>query len=228
MFLKKKSIMTITDNVHTLLRSIPPGVIVEAAAKTRTANEIIEAVAAGITTIGENYLQESIDVINEVGDIAKWHYIGQLQKGKIKKIVDLFDMIETVDSFEAASRIDKYAALQDKVMPVLVGINSGKESQKSGVYPLDALEVVQSISELENVRILGLMTMGPWMEDSEKLRPYFSLTRALFDKLSAQNIPNVKMEVLSMGMSASYRVAIEEGANLVRIGEGIFGSRKYR
>ncbi len=228
MFLKRKSIMTITDNVHKLLRSIPSGVIVEGAAKTRTADEIIEAAGAGITTIGENYLQESIDVINEVGDIVEWHYIGQLQKGKIKKIVGLFDMIETVDSFEVASRIDKYAALKDKIMPVLIGINSGKEKQKSGVYPSAALEVVQSISELENVRILGLMTMGPWMEDLEKLRPYFSLTRALSDKLGAQNMPNVKMDILSMGMSSSYRVAIEEGANLVRIGEGIFGGRKYR
>jgi len=216
----------IAENVKRILSELPEGVILVGAAKTRTPEEILEAAEAGLEIVGENYVQEAERAYNVVGNRVKWHMIGHLQRNKVKKAIKIFDMIETVDSVRLAKEIDKQCKKIGKIMPVLIEINSAKEEQKSGVMPEDALSIVRDISRFENIKIMGLMTMGPFLEDPEDLRPYFRLTKELFEKIRI-GIDGVEMRYLSMGMSDSYRIAIEEGANMVRIGTLLFGKRTY-
>jgi len=210
-----------------MLKELPDGVELVAAGKTRKPEEIVEAIEAGIKIIGENYVQEAERADEMVGNKVKWHFIGHLQKNKVKKAVRLFDMIETVDSVEMASRIDKRCAQIGKVMPVLVEINSGHEEQKSGVLPENAEQLVKELSVFPNIRVMGLMTMGPRFGNPEDSRPYFVETKKIFDQLKELDLPEIEMQYLSMGMTNSYKVAIEEGANMVRIGTKIFGEREY-
>ncbi len=211
-----------------LLSSIPAHVTVVAAAKMHPPEAILAAVEAGIKVVGENYVQEARQKVDVVGRRVRWHLIGSLQKNKVKYAVELFDLIETVDSWGLAEAIDQRCAAMHRVMPVLVEINSGREPNKSGVLPEDAEDLIRRIARLKHIRVQGLMTMGPLLENAEDYRPYFRLTKALFDDLAAMRIPGVEMQYLSMGMSDSYRVAIEEGANVIRIGTAIFGPRPPR
>ena len=217
----------IKENIKEILEELPVGVQLVAAAKTRTVAEISEAIQAGLTIIGHNYVQEAERAFEAIGPMAKWHMIGHLQSNKAKKAVRIFDMIETVDSLKLAKAIDKACLNINKSMPVLIEINSGEETQKAGVIPSNAVSLVKEISGLENVRIMGLMTMGPFSGDPEDARPYFQKTKQLFEDIEQANLPGIEMRYLSMGMSNSYRVALEEGANLVRIGTRIFGERDY-
>ena len=216
----------ITENVKQILKELPEGVQLVGAAKTRTPEEILEAVDAGLEIIGENYVQEAEKAFQVVGTRAKWHMIGHLQRNKAGKAVKIFDMIETVDSIKLAKEIDKSCQKIGKIMPVLIEINSGEESQKSGVMPVDAIPLIKEISELRHIKIMGLMTMGLFSGNPEDSRPYFQKTKEMYNRVKDMNLPDVEMEVLSMGMSNSYRVALEEGANLVRIGTKIFGERQ--
>jgi len=216
----------IMNNVHELLASVPAGVDVMAVVKTRTAEEVIEAIESGIRIIGGNYVQETAALLETVGRRVPCHLIGRLQTNKVKKAVDLFDMIETVDSSGLAREIDRRCSTSGKTMPVLIEINSGREPGKSGVMPEDAESLVREVADLRHVRITGLMTMGPFFGEPEESRPFFRETKRIHDLLSSARIPNVEMSVLSMGMSHSFRVAVEEGATLVRIGTRIFGERK--
>jgi pyridoxal phosphate enzyme (YggS family) len=213
----------IKESIIKLLGEMPDGVRIVAAAKSRTIDEVREAIDSGIQIVGENYLQDAKGIIEALKDRASWHFIGHVQKNKVKHIVPLFDMIETVDSMELAMMIDQAAEKCGKVMPVLIEVNSGREEQKSGVMPEDVKALAEFISGLANVSLQGLMTMGPFLDDPEGLRPCFRLTKKLFDELAVQAGMNMKW--LSMGMSDSYTIAIEEGANLVRIGTLIFGQR---
>ena len=217
----------IKQNVDGILGELPDGVELVAAAKTREKEEILEAIESGVRTIGENYVQEAEGVYGEIGNKAKWHFIGRLQKNKVKKAVGIFDMIETVDSVELANEIDKRCGQIGKVMPVLIEINSGREEQKSGVFPEKTEQLVREISGLQNIKVLGLMTMGPRFGNPEDSRPYFVETKKIFTMIKEHDIPNVEMRYLSMGMTNSYRIALEEGANIVRIGSKIFGERDY-
>jgi pyridoxal phosphate enzyme (YggS family) len=219
--------VNIRENTKQLLNELPPGIQLVAAAKTRTPREILEAIEAGAGIIGENYIQEAAGAFQTVGRKAEWHFIGHLQRNKVKKAVEIFDMIETVDSLEIAVEIDKRCAGINKTMPVLIEINSGRERQKSGVFPEDAEHLIKAISTLKNIRVTGLMTMGPLSGSPEESRPYFKETKKLFDRIKDLNLPDVEMNYLSMGMTDSYKVAIEEGANIVRIGSKIFGERTY-
>ena len=214
--------MEIRENVQRLLKELPGGVQLVAAAKGRTAQEVLQAVHSGIKIIGQNYIQEAEKIYPLVGNKAKWHLIGHLQKNKAKKAVTLFDMIETVDSVDLAREIDKRCAQIGKVMPILIEINSGREKQKSGVLPENAQPLIKEVSSLPNIKIMGLMTMGPRFGNPEDSRPYFITTRKIFEQIKALHLPNVEMKYLSMGMSNSYQVALEEGANMVRIGTRIF------
>jgi pyridoxal phosphate enzyme (YggS family) len=216
----------IEENVKKILEELPPGVELMAAAKSRTPKEILRAVEAGVTIIGENYVQEALAAFEVVGPLVKWHFIGHLQKNKVKKAVQIFDMIETVDSIELAREIDKRCSQHGKIMPVLIEMNSGREPQKFGVLPEEAETLIKEMLSLQNVKIEGLMTMGPMFGDPENARPYFIETRKIFDQLRALPLPGVEMRYLSMGMTNSYKVAIEEGANIVRIGTKIFGPRE--
>jgi len=211
--------------VMRILETLPTGVTLVAAAKSRTAEEVRAAIHAGVTCVGHNYVQEAARMAPLIQEPVRWHMIGHLQTNKVKHAVQLFDMIETVDSWRLAQEIDRRCATIGKVMPILVEVNSGREASKTGVLPEDVDELVQRLSELPHIRVQGLMTMGPRFGDPEDARPYFRITREAFDRLGAANIPNVEMRYLSMGMSNSYHVAIEEGANMVRIGTLLFGER---
>jgi len=219
--------MTIKGNIQKLLSELPEGVEVVAAAKTRQPEEILEAVKAGIKTIGENYVQEAERAYELVGNKARWHFIGHLQKNKVQKAASIFNMIETVDSIEIASEIDKRCSRIGRVMPILVEINSGRERQKSGILPENAEQLIREFSGLQNVKVMGLMTMGTYFGNPEDSRPYFVETKKIFDKIKELDLPNVEMRYLSMGMTNSYKIAIQEGANIVRIGTKIFGERNY-
>ena len=220
--------VTIKQNVQQILNELPEGVLLVAAAKTREPREILEAAEGGIKIIGENYVQEAERAYQEVGDRVEWHFIGHLQKNKVKKAIEICDMIETVDSSEIASEIDKRCARAGKTMLVLIEINSGRETGKAGVYPENAERLIKEISTLKNIRVMGLMTMGPQVEKPEDARPCFSETKKVFDRIKGLNLPNVEMKYLSMGMTSSYRIAVEEGANIIRIGSKIFGERDYK
>jgi hypothetical protein len=216
----------IERNVTQLLAEIPSGIQVVAAAKTRTPAEVSEAVQAGIRIIGENYVKEAKEAYELVGNRAAWHFIGILRKHEVRKTaVEIFDMIESVDSLEIASEIDKRCVQIGKIMPVLIEVNSGREPQKSGVLPEDAEQLVRETSVLRNVKVMGLMTMGPRFGNPEESRPYFAEARRVFERIKALRLPNVDMKYLSMGMTNSYEVAIQEGANIIRIGTKIFGER---
>jgi len=230
--------MGIRENYQKIKEEIPEDILVVVASKTRTPEEIIEIIEAGVTDIGENYVQEAEKMKQKLGEKAnaiKWHMIGHLQKNKINKALKVFDVIQTIDSLKKAQAIDKRVERAGKsVIPVLIEINIGSEDSKAGVKPEEhepfeeyMEKLVRDISRLEHLRVEGLMTMGPRFGNPEDSRPYFRRTREIFEKIRDLNIPNVDMKYLSMGMTNSYRVAIEEGSNMVRIGTAIFGERKY-
>jgi len=222
-------------NVKRILESLPPGVILVAAAKARTPQEVEEVLRAGVTHVGHNYVQEAERMIPAIGhqpsaishqpSAITWHMIGHLQKNKVKKAVRLFDMIETLDSWPLAQLIDRRCAAIGKIMPVLVEVNIGREDSKTGVLPDEVDDLVQRMSDLQHIRVQGLMTMGPRFGNPQDARPYFQATKAAFDRLARANLPNVEMRYLSMGMSNSYHIAIEEVANVVRLGTVLFGER---
>lgn len=217
--------VNIRENVRSVLQELPEGVELVLAAKGRKPEEVIEAVEAGGTIVGENYVQQAEEAFSALGNRVRWHFIGHLQRNKVKRAVEIFDVIETVDSFTLAEEIDRRSRAIDKVTEVLIEVNSAREPQKFGVFPEEVGELVEEIAPLTNIRVMGLMTMGPFSGDPEEARPYFKETRKVFEGLKAAEINDVKMKYLSMGMTNSYRVAIEEGANIVRIGTKIFGER---
>ncbi len=216
----------IRENVKALLDDLPEFVELVGAGKTRSPEEILEAIDAGLAIVGENYVQEAEKAFQVIGQKVKWHMIGHLQSNKAKNAVRIFDMIETVDSMKLARAIEKACRNEGKIMQILIEINSGEEPQKAGVMPEDANSLVMEISGLEKVKIMGLMTMGPFGGDPEYARPYFKKTKEIFENIKRLDLPNVEMKYLSMGMSNSFKVAIEEGATLVRIGSMLFGKRK--
>jgi pyridoxal phosphate enzyme (YggS family) len=222
--------MMIKDNVKEILAELPGGVALVAAAKGRDHTDIMSAIEAGVKIIGENYIREAKKVYQAVGNRALWHFIGIPLKEKHdllrRKTLEIFDMIETVDSVAIASGIEQKCREIGKVMPILIEINSGKEPQKSGVLPENTEALIREIKNLKNVRIMGLMTMGPRFGDPEDCRSYFRETRRIFEQIKQNNFPNVEMKYLSMGMTNSYHIAIQEGANMVRIGSKIFGENK--
>jgi len=213
----------IEASVIKIRHSLPPGVLLVAAAKTRLPSEVKAAIHAGIKIVGYNYVQEAESMYRIIRNEVQWHMIGHLQRNKVKKAVRLFDMIETIDSVQLAEAVNSRCVLEDKVMPVLIEINSGKESNKTGILPEDVDKLIMQIHDLPNLRVQGLMTMGPRFGNPEDARLYFKATRSAFDRLSQAGIPNVEMRHLSMGMSNSYKIAIEEGANMVRVGTKLFG-----
>ena len=216
---------TIKDSVKTILEEIPQGVTLVAAAKTRSLEEVRAAVDAGIRHVGYNYIQEALPIIDAIGDRVQWHMIGHLQTNKAKYVAERFDMCQTVDSWRLAKYLDHRCEMVGRTLPVLVEVNSGEESNKTGVPPEKVEALVEKIARLKNLHLQGLMTMGPRFGDPEKSRPYFQLTSEVYEHLRARQLDSVEMKVLSMGMSNAYKVAIEEGANLVRIGTKLFGAR---
>jgi pyridoxal phosphate enzyme (YggS family) len=223
------SFPAIEQTTREIIQTLPESVTLVAAAKTRSAGEVRAAIRGGVKILGYNYVQEAAQIAQEIdaNPAVKWHLIGHLQRNKAKQAVGLFDMIETIDSLELAEIVNRHCAESGKQMPVLIEINSGREANKSGVFPENAEKLIRKISELPLVKINGLMTLAPFFDDPEKTRPYFRETRELFDQLESLCLSNVTFKFLSMGMSDTYPIAIEEGANIVRIGTKLFGPRKH-
>jgi len=218
--------VSVSDRVRQLRAAVPSHVELVAAAKTRTSETVREAIDAGVRVIGHNYVQEAQAMIEHVGrDAASWTMIGHLQRNKVKSAVQLFDSIQTVDSLRLAEIIDRECRKIGRTMPILIEINADREAQKAGVFPEDAEDLIRAISQLESIRVNGLMTMGAFTSIPEDLRPTFRETKILFDRLAQSDISGVSMAVLSMGMSASHEVAIEEGSTMVRLGTTLFGPR---
>jgi pyridoxal phosphate enzyme (YggS family) len=229
--------MSITANYAKLREEIPENVTIVLAAKARSTEEIKEVIDVGATDIGENYVQQAGQMYSALQKKAaklRWHMIGHLQTNKINKALRIFDVIQTVDSLEKAAAIDKRVeSARKRIVPVFIEINIGSEDSKAGIKPAEhepfdeyMEKLVEDMSELEHLSIEGLMTMGPRFGNPEDVRPYFRMTRRIFERIKAINLPNVDMKYLSMGMTNSYRIAIEEGSNMVRIGTAIFGERK--
>ena len=201
-------IESVKRSVEICLESLPSNVLLVAAAKTRTPEEVKTAIHAGVKIIGYNYIQEAERMFEQIGHSVQWHVIGHLQRNKVKKAIHIFDMIETLDSKRLAESINTHCRDEDKIMPVLIEINSGRESNKTGVLPEEVDELINEISHLSHLRIQGLMTMGPRFGNPENARPYFRATKEAFDRLSKKRLSNVDMHYLSMGMSNSYQIAI--------------------
>ena len=197
-----------------------------AVSKTMPADVVKEAIGAGVTDLGENYIQEARDKIQTLSaSDVNWHFIGHLQSNKAKYAVRLFDLIHSVDSLKLAAELNKCAQKNDKIQSILIQVNVAKEDSKSGVFEEDTLSLIKDISQLKNLAVKGLMTMPPYFNAPEKVRPFFASLRRLQDRIKAAGIPNVAMDELSMGMTGDFEAAIEEGATMVRIGTAIFGER---
>jgi len=198
-----------------------------AVTKTVEPSRINEAVKLGITAIGENRVQEIMSKFDQVDPGVSWHLIGHLQTNKVKYIIDKVSLIHSLDSISLAKEINKRAEKFGRSMSVLVQVNVADEDTKFGLPPEDTINFIKEVSPLPYLNIRGLMTIGPLTEDPEEVRPVFRRLRELKEEISHMKLPGVKMDYLSMGMTNDYRIAVEEGANIVRIGSAIFGSRKF-
>ena len=203
----------------------PQSVRLMAVSKTVVLERIREALEAGITLLGENYVQEAREKIPAIGHAAEWHMIGHLQTNKVKYVVNLFDWIHSVDRLELARELDKRAGQNNRRLNVLIEVNVSGEESKNGMEPDAAMELVRQVSLLPNISVRGLMTMPPYSDNPENSRPYFQALRKLRDEISAAAIPNIRMDELSMGMTDDFEVAIEEGTTIIRVGRAIFGKR---
>ncbi len=206
---------------------IPESVRLVAVSKTVNADRVTQAIDAGAAILGENYIQEARDKFNTLYERSvQWHFIGHLQSNKAKYAVRMFDLIHSVESFKLAKALDKEARKNGKVQDILIQVNISREETKSGITETDAVELIEQISGLENLRVKGLMTMPPFFDAPEQARPFFHQLARLRDRIVERNIPGVSMQELSMGMTGDFEVAIQEGATLVRIGTAIFGARQ--
>jgi pyridoxal phosphate enzyme (YggS family) len=205
----------------------PASVRLLAVSKTVSAESVKEAIDAGIRLLGENYIQEAREKIDALmGSPASWHFIGHLQTNKARFAVELFDLIHSVDSLKLARELDKQARRQNKVQPILIQVNIAEEKSKSGITEQAAPQLIHEVSRCDNLSIRGLMTMPPFFNAPEKVRPYFKALRQLATRIRAMNIGGVTMTELSMGMTGDFEVAVEEGATIVRVGTAIFGERQ--
>lgn len=204
----------------------PETVKLVAVSKTVPTDRILAAIKAGVTDLGENYIQEAREKIEALREEnVSWHFIGHLQSNKAKYAVRLFDLIHSIDSLKLAKELNKRASALGKVQKILVQVNISGEATKSGIETEQAVRLVRHIAPLENISIQGLMTMPPFFNAPEKVRPYFKALKNLQDLIRDEAIANVHMTELSMGMSGDFAAAIEEGATLVRVGTAIFGGR---
>ena len=202
-------------------------VLLVAVTKTRTADEINEAIDAGITDIGENKVQEVVDKFDRVKPV-RWHLIGHLQTNKVKYIIDKVCMIHSVDSMKLAQEIDKRAGQHGLTMDILIQVNAAQEESKFGITTDDTKQLILDILEqCPNVRIRGLMHIAPAADDPNEVREYFTQVKDLYEECGKIEHPHLDFKYLSMGMSHDFGVAIEEGSNLIRVGTSIFGERDY-
>jgi PLP dependent protein len=203
----------------------PAEIRLVAVTKTVSPERLQEAVAAGQSLFGENYVQEAKTKITSLGPGLTWHFIGHLQSNKARVAVELFGLVHSVDRLSLAQALEQAAGRQGKVQNILVQVNLAGEESKSGTAPANAQALLLAISQMPHLRVLGLMTMPPWFDDPERVRPYFKALRELRDRLRRLNLVEGDLPELSMGMTGDFEVAVAEGATLVRIGTAIFGRR---
>ncbi|MCD4690253.1 YggS family pyridoxal phosphate-dependent enzyme [bacterium] len=203
----------------------PADVRLVAVTKTVDVSRIVEAIEAGIDCIGENRVQEAATKFGEALPAVEKHLIGHLQTNKVKKALELFDFIQSIDSVRLAREVSVRSAAAGRTMDVLVEVNTSGEESKYGLEPAGTVEAIEEMADLDGIRIVGLMTIGAFLPNPEDVRPCFRALRAVRDKIEERVIPGVSMEHLSMGMTNDYEVAIEEGATIVRVGRAIFGER---
>ena len=232
-------VLSIADNVRrvrTRMRQAaeragrdPASVRLVAASKTVDAARIRAAIAAGVTVLGENYLQETRQKLGQLGrSDVEWHLIGPLQRNKVRYVFDLFDMMHSLDRLELAEEINRRAERLGRRLPVLLEVNVGGEASKSGWTPDGLLSDVRQLAAMPNIQVRGLMTIPPPTPQPHEARPFFRQLRQLRDRLAQEGYDGMTFDELSMGMTADYEVAIEEGATLVRVGTAIFGPRPER
>ncbi len=230
--------MSIADNLKSIQERItaaamragrdPSSVKLVVVTKTVDQDNIREAVAAGALVLGENRVQEGREKIEALGRIAQWHLIGRLQTNKAKYAVKLFDLIHSVDSIGLARELDKQAAKIGKVQDVLVEVSIASEAAKAGIAVDECLVLVRESAGLKSIRVRGLMAIPPFLDDPEQVRPYFRKLRELSQSITREDIPNISMQELSMGMSGDFEVAVEEGSTMVRVGTAVFGERSKK
>lgn len=205
----------------------PAEIKLVAVSKTVPTEAVQAAIEAGVTDLGENYIQEAAEKIEALRGLdVSWHFIGHLQTNKAKVAVKLFDLIHSVDSSKLAQELNKRAAAAGKVQPILIQVNISGEETKSGIDPSQTIGLIRQIAELTNLHVRGLMTMPPFFNAPDMVRPYFKALKDLQGDVKSEAIPRIDMSELSMGMSGDFETAIEQGATLVRVGTAIFGERK--
>jgi len=223
-------LQNVKNRIETAARACgrdPETVRLVAVSKTVPTNRVRKAIQAGATILGENYVQEARTKFNDLATYpVSWHFIGHLQSNKAKYAVRLFDLIHSVDTLKLARELDKQSHKINKIQEVLIQVNISEEASKSGVNVKDTYNLLKDIGLLENLSVKGLMTMPPYFNAPEKVRPYFAALRGLRDRLEQQGLLNISLSELSMGMTGDFEAAIQEGATLVRIGTAIFGKRE--
>ena len=227
----KSNIEKIKDEIASICNDCgrnPQEVNLMAVTKTVDVDAVFEAIDAGITDVGENKPQELARKYEVIGDKVNWHLIGTLQTNKVKYIIDKVTMIHSLDREALCEEIQKRAEKIDRVIDCLVQVNISKEETKHGLYKDDVVKFIKMVSEkYKNIRIRGLMTMAPFTENEDEVREVFRSLKNLSLDIDKLNIPNVFMKYLSMGMSNDYKIAVEEGSTIVRVGTSIFGERNY-
>ena len=228
---------SIKDNIEEVKNNIaaacqeagraPEEVTLIAVSKTKPVELLREAYDCGCRDFGENKVQELLDKYEVMPKDIRWHMIGHLQRNKVKYIIDKVDLIHSVDSIRLAETIEKEAAKHNITVNILIEVNVAGEESKFGLAPEDVPEFVLEVAKFRHIRVMGLMTIAPFVEDSEENRRIFQLLRKLSVDIEAKNVDNITMRILSMGMTNDYTVAVEEGATMVRVGTGIFGARDY-
>jgi len=191
----------------------------------KVCERIREAIEAGQKIFGENRVQEALAKYEILGDDCRWHMVGHLQRNKVKHALRMFELIHSLDSLRLAEEIEKQAGKVGTIAQTLLQVNVSGEETKFGVAEDEVLTLIEKVAELQHVRIMGLMTIGPIVSEPEEVRPYFARLREIFEDIKGRKIPNVEMKYLSMGMTQDFEVAVEEGANMLRIGTAIFGPR---
>lgn len=227
----------ITENLEQVRKNIdeacrmagrdPKEVTLIAVSKTKPVSMLKEAYDAGARCFGENKVQEIMDKHPQLPEDIQWHMIGHLQRNKVKYIVDKVSMIHSVDSLRLAQTIEQEAAKHNVCVPVLLEVNVAQEESKFGLKMDEVLPLIETIADFPHIKVQGLMTIAPYVENAEDNRDFFRQLKKLSVDIEAKNINNVSMRVLSMGMTGDYQVAVQEGATMVRVGTGIFGERNY-
>jgi len=203
----------------------PKDVTLIAVSKTKPVSMLVEAYEAGARTFGENKVQEIVEKFPQMPEDAKFHMIGHLQTNKVGQVIEKVELIHSVDSVHLAEKIEKEAAKRNMIANILLEVNVAREDSKFGLYMEDVIGVLQSVQEFPHVCVKGLMTIAPYVENAEENRKYFKDLYQLYVDIKSKNLDNGTMSVLSMGMTGDYEVAVEEGATMIRVGTGIFGSR---